>query len=62
MKSLLKLVMVFGVAAAIVDVMLRRAASRNANVPTLHGIEDAEPNRPEPLTEEDLKIAQNAPL
>lgn len=62
MRSLLKLFLVFGVTAAFVDVLLRRAAAREARVPTLHGIEDADATRPEPLAEDDLKVAQNAPF
>jgi hypothetical protein len=36
--------------------------SAEAVVPTLHGVQDAEPQRPEPLRDRDLNVAQNAPF
>jgi hypothetical protein len=62
MKSLMKLVLVFGFAAALVDILMRRAADRDARLPTLRAVEDADATRPEPLGEGDLKVAQNAPF
>lgn len=32
------------------------------DIPTLRGVRDAEPLRAEPLREEDLNVAQNAPF
>ena len=37
-------------------------ASRAERVPTLHPLEDAGPYQDEPLRQEDLRVAQNAPL
>ena len=32
------------------------------DIPTLRGVRDAEPLRPEPLQDDDLNVAQNAPF
>lgn len=58
MKALLGIA--FG--AAVVYLALRAAEKPARSVPTLHPVEDADPNLPEPLQDADLKVAQNAPF
>lgn len=74
MNALLK----FGIAAAVtyfvVDALLKREGevqeftdaanppSSVDDIPTLHAVNDALPQRPEPLSDEDLNVAQNSPL
>ena len=77
MKALFKLAFTAAVTVALVKAFLRQIESRDARepgadrgaeprsgdaVPTLHAVQDAEPQRPEPLREGDLNVAQNAPF
>ena len=62
MKGLLKL----AAGSLLVIVVLRivrqwRLIQSDAG-PTLHPLDDAEPDVPEPLQPEDLRVAQNSPL
>jgi hypothetical protein len=66
MTLLYKLALVGALAGTLI-IILRKAlayerASRLENIPTLHPVEDAEPYQAEPLRQEDLRVAQNAPL
>jgi hypothetical protein len=58
MKALLGIA--FG--AAIIYLALKAADKQPRSVPTLRPLEDADPFKSEPLREEDLKVAQNAPF
>jgi hypothetical protein len=58
MKALLGIA--FG--AAVIYLALKIAEKQPRSEPTLQPVEDADPLRPEPLREEDLKVAQNAPF
>jgi hypothetical protein len=49
-------------AAAITYAVLKSAGKRSRDVPTLQPVQDADPLRPEPLRDGDLKVAQNAPF
>jgi hypothetical protein len=55
------------VLAGVLIVILRKAfayerASRADGIPTLQPLQDAEPLKPEPLSDDDLRVAQNTPL
>jgi hypothetical protein len=58
MKALLGIAL----AAAITYAVLKSARQRSRVVPTLQPVHDADPLRPEPLSDSDLKVAQNAPF
>lgn len=58
MKALLGIAL----AAAITYAVLRSAGRQARALPTLQPVQDADPRRPEPLNEADLKVAQNSPL
>jgi hypothetical protein len=60
MKTLLKLALMGAVAAVLVK--WRRESQGDSNLPTLNPLRDAEPNMAEPLRDEDLRVAQNAPF
>jgi hypothetical protein len=62
MKTLLKLALMG--AAAVVLVKWSREWKDDAGneLPTLKPVRDAEPNLAEPLRDEDLRVAQNAPF
>ena len=78
MKALLKLAFAGAITYAVVKSIVERSraaqgAGRQAtdaanpprsvdDIPTLRSVRDAEPQRPEPLRDEDLNIAQNAPF
>ena len=72
MKALFKFALVAGLATVFARAFLRRMEERRVErsgerpsddaVPTLHAVRDAEPQRPEPLREGDLNVAQNAPF
>lgn len=49
-------------AAAVVYAVLKSARNQVRSLPTLQPVQDADPYKPEPLTEADLKVAQNAPF
>ena len=56
-----------GPLAGRLTIIIRKAlayerSSRAEQIPTLHPVEDAEPTTPEPLRQEDLRVAQNSPL
>jgi hypothetical protein len=66
MSPLQRLVLAASIIGALA-VVLRKAwayerASREESIPTLHPVEDAEPHQAEPLRDEDLRVAQNAPF
>ena len=53
--------------AGVLIIILRKAfayerASRAEDIPTLRPLADAEPLKPEPLSDDDLRVAQNTPL
>ena len=60
MKTLLRLAL----AGALVALVVRWARQWSAEdgLPTLNPVRDAEPNAAEPLRDEDLRVAQNAPF
>jgi hypothetical protein len=58
MKALLGIAL----AAAITYAVLKSARSNARTLPTLQPVQDADPLRPEPLSNGDLKVAQNAPF
>lgn len=58
MKALLGIAL----AAAITYAVLKSARRQARALPTLQPVQDADPQRPEPLSEGDLKVAQNSPL
>jgi hypothetical protein len=60
MKTLLKLALAGALAAVLVR--WARQWSTENDLPTLNPIADAEPTVAEPLRDEDLRVAQNAPL
>lgn len=60
MKLFTKIALAAGVSVLLVNVLRKLAGT--SDIPTLHPVDDAEPARPEPLTEADLNVAQNAPL
>ena len=72
MKSLFKIAFAAALATVLARAFMRRLEDRLEErsgddtsadaVPTLHGVQDAEPQRPEPLREGDLNVAQNAPF
>jgi hypothetical protein len=66
MTIIQKLLLAAAVAGAL-TIIVRKAlayerSSRAEQIPTLHPVEDAEPNMAEPLGPEDLRVAQNSPL
>jgi len=64
MKDILKIALAAAIAAVIVDIA-RRLGVRQwgaKEVPTLRPVEDALPEVEEPLGEEELRVAQNAPF
>ena len=75
MKALFKLAFTAAVTVTLVKAFLRQIESRrdartgtetgarsDDAVPTLRAVHDAEPRRQEPLREDDLNVAQNAPF
>ena len=58
----MKPLLMIALAAAVVYFVAKDLVERADRVPTLKPVRDAEPLRPEPLQEDDLNIAQNAPL
>jgi hypothetical protein len=58
MKALLKLAL----AGALAAVLVRWARESLDELPTVNPVRDAEPNAAEPLRDEDLRVAQNAPF
>jgi hypothetical protein len=58
MKTLLGIAL----GAAVIYFTLKVTAQRGRTVPTLRPAQDADPQRPEPLRDGDLKVAQNSPL
>jgi hypothetical protein len=66
MTILYKITMLAAIAGSLA-VILRKAlayerSSRAEQIPTLHPVEDAEPQQAEPLEQQDLRVAQNSPL
>jgi hypothetical protein len=70
MKSIFKALLVAALAGGLVGALLRKYAAqpmgagraRNADVPTVNPVTDADPNVEEPLQDSDLRVAQNAPF
>ena len=62
MKTLLKLALAGALAAVFVKWARQWAADGWDDVPAVNPVRDAEPNVAEPLREEDLRVAQNAPF
>jgi hypothetical protein len=72
MKTLLKFAIAVALTTVAARAFLRRMQDRRSEgprerpsddaVPTLHAVQDAEPQKPEPLREGDLNVAQNAPF
>ena len=74
MNAILKIAVAAAFAAAIVYVARRLGMNQSGTednmsghdfgdtVPVLHPVEDAEPQIEEPLRDEDLRVAQNAPF
>jgi hypothetical protein len=66
--SLFQKLAMAGAIAGALTVILRKAwayersSREEADIPTLHPVEDANPDQDEPLRQEDLRVAQNAPL
>jgi hypothetical protein len=58
----MKVLLTIGLAAAVIYAVLKSAERQARAVPTLRPLRDAEPPRPEPLRDEDLNVAQNAPF
>ena len=48
--------------AAVIYLALKLTERSPRSVPTLQPVQDADPLRPEPLRDGDLKVAQNAPF
>jgi len=61
MKTLLKLALA-GALASVLYKWARQWAEDSDSLPTLNPVRDAEPNVAEPLRDEDLRVAQNAPF
>jgi hypothetical protein len=61
MKTLLKLALVGALTAVLVK-WARQWAEDSDALPILNPVRDAEPNAAEPLQDEDLRVAQNAPF
>jgi hypothetical protein len=66
MTLIQKLILAAAVFGAL-SIVIRKAwsyerSSRAESIPTLHAVEDAEPHTAEPLTQEQLRVAQNSPL
>lgn len=66
MNHMQKIALAAAVAGALI-IILRKAmayerAAREDDLPTLQPVQDAEPQRPEPLDSGDLRVAQNSPL
>lgn len=70
MLILQKIILAAAIAGALTIVIRKALAYERASraerlpdrIPTLHPIEDAAPHQAEPLRQEDLRVAQNAPL
>ena len=62
MKAILKAALFAALSGVLVGALLRRLVADAQRIPTLEPVRDAEPNVDEPLEEEDLRVAQNAPL
>jgi len=70
MKFLFKALLVSALAGGLVGALLRKYAAqplgadgaRNADVPTVNPVTDANPDVEEPLQDSDLRVAQNAPF
>ncbi|HET7811245.1 MAG TPA: hypothetical protein VFL16_11785 [Steroidobacteraceae bacterium] len=72
MKTLLRFAIAVALTTVAARAFLRRMEDRRSEqsgerpsddaVPTLHAVQDAEPQKPEPLREGDLNVAQNAPF
>ena len=58
----MKVLLGIALGAAVVYLTLKATEKRVRTVPTLHPVEDADAQLPEPLGERDLKVAQNAPF
>jgi hypothetical protein len=58
----MKVLFTIALAAAVTYVVLKSAQKQARAVPTLRPVRDAEPPRPEPLRDDDLNVAQNAPF
>ena len=61
MKTLLKLALVGALTAVLVK-WARQWSEDSDSFPTLKPVRDAEPTAAEPLRDEDLRVAQNAPF
>jgi len=62
MKILLKLALAGALAAVFVKWTRQWMADSRDELPTANPLRDAEPIVPEPLQEEDLRVAQNSPF
>ena len=62
MKTLLKLALMGAVTAVLVKWSREGKYDARNVLPTLNPGRDAEPNMAEPLRDEDLRVAQNAPF
>ena len=62
MKTLLKLALAGVLAAVFVKWTRQWMADSRDDLPTTIPVRDAEPTVPEPLQEEDLRVAQNSPF
>jgi hypothetical protein len=62
MKTLLKVALAGALAAVLVKWTRQWQTDEGAGLPTLNPVRDAEPNHAEPLRDEDLRVAQNAPF
>lgn len=62
MKTLLKLALAGAIAAVLARWARQWLADASDGFPTLGPVRDAEPTVAEPLRDEDLRVAQNAPF
>jgi len=62
MKTLLKVALAGALAAVLVKWARQWQVDGGAGLPTLNPVRDAEPNQAEPLRDDDLRVAQNAPF
>lgn len=58
MKTLLGIAL----GAAVIYLALKATDKQARSLPTLQPVQDADPQLPEPLSNGDLKVAQNAPF
>ena len=62
MKAILKATLFAALSGVLVGALLKKLLAEATRIPTLEPLRDAEPNVDEPLKEEDLRVAQNAPF